>query len=183
MSRPPRSQSDERAEAHRVSLPRWAAFIVSSILWVVGMPLAHGVLPWAVSLLTRRHGWTQGPGIWNLLGLIPLAVGTACLIWVMVSHFARTPARVELEWTPQYLLIRGPYVFSRNPMYVGELALWLGWALFYGSVAILLVGTVLSAAMNWLAIPREERALEARFGEAYLHYKRTVPRWLGRPRP
>jgi protein-S-isoprenylcysteine O-methyltransferase Ste14 len=158
------------------------AFIVSSTLWGVGMPLAHGVLPWAVSLLGRRHGWTPGPGTWNLLGLIPLAVGIACLLWVMLSHFARTPARVELEWTPQYLLIRGPYVFTRNPMYVGELALWFGWALFYGSGAVLLACAVLWVAMNWLAIPREEGALEARFGEAYLQYKRTVPRWLGRTR-
>jgi protein-S-isoprenylcysteine O-methyltransferase Ste14 len=31
-------------------------------------------------------------------------------------------------------------------------------------------------------LPREERGLEARFGETYLQYKRTVPRWLGKTR-
>jgi len=30
--------------------------------------------------------------------------------------------------------------------------------------------------------PLEERALEARFGEAYLEYKNKVPRWLGKTR-
>jgi protein-S-isoprenylcysteine O-methyltransferase Ste14 len=29
-------------------------------------------------------------------------------------------------------------------------------------------------------VPWEERNLEARFGEAYLRYKHSVPRWLGR---
>ena len=30
-------------------------------------------------------------------------------------------------------------------------------------------------------IPAEETALEERFGQAYLDYKETVPRWLGTP--
>jgi len=89
----------------------------------------------------------------------------------MVLHLGRTPERVELEWTPKYLLMRGPYVFTRNPMYVAELALWLGWALFYGSVPVFVGFVVLGVVMNFVAVPREERALEARFGEAYLQYK------------
>lgn len=56
----------------------------------------------------------------------------------MVLHVTRTPARVKLEWTPTYLLRNGPYAFTRNPMYVAELALWFGWALLYGSVAVLI---------------------------------------------
>ena len=36
--------------------------------------------------------------------------------------------------------------------------------------------------MNFRVVPREERELEARFGEAYRQYKRMVPRWLGKVR-
>lgn len=36
--------------------------------------------------------------------------------------------------------------------------------------------------MNFRVVPREERTLEARFGEVYLHYKHTVPRWLEKTR-
>ena len=54
----------------------------------------------------------------------------------------------------------------------------LGWALFYGSVSIL-VGAVLAWILfNFVVVPREERDLEARFGESYLEYKNRVPRWL-----
>jgi protein-S-isoprenylcysteine O-methyltransferase Ste14 len=141
----------------------------------------HGVIPWAVSLLTPRYGWVSGrPGPWNLLGLVPVIAGVACLVWVMVNHITRTPERVVLGSTPGYLLERGPYRFSRNPMYVAELALWLGWAILYGSIAVLVGSLLLWAAMNYRGIPREERNLEARFGEAYLHYKSRVPRWLGK---
>jgi len=93
---------------------------------------------------------------------------------------ARTPERVKLRWTPPYLLTRGPYLITRNPMYVGELALWLGWALFYGSVAVIAGLLVLWVVVNWLVLPREERALEAHFGEPYRQYKIAVPRWFGR---
>ncbi len=67
-------------------------------------------------------------------------------------------------------------------MYLAELALLLGWMLFYGSVAIFITFLVAGAMFNIVIVPREERELEARFGESYLQYKRTVPRWLGEAR-
>lgn len=172
----------EPKKSARASLPRWIALPLAFILWTVLLPLVHGVLPWAISLLTNRHGWTAGrPGIWNLPALILVATGTGCLIWILVLHFVRTPERVELELTPKYLLKGGPYAFTRNPMYLAILGLWLGWALFYGSVAVL-IGCLLLRVLMHFVVSREERALEARFGEAYLQYKSSVPRWLGRTR-
>jgi len=160
---------------------RGVALSVASVVWLVGIPLAHAAIPWAISLLGPRHGWTAGrPAIWNLLGLILIGAGGACLAWIMRLHFARTPESVDWEWTPVYLLMRGPYRFTRNPMYVAELLLWLGWALYFGSVGVLFGAAVLWLLMSSVAVPREERALEARFGDAYLEYKNTVPRWLGK---
>jgi protein-S-isoprenylcysteine O-methyltransferase Ste14 len=161
-------------------MPRWLARILSSVVWLVGVPFAHGGIPWLIASFGTRQGWTDGsPAVWNLVGLAPVAAGVVCLAWVMSHHLARMPEHVKLEWTPSYLLERGPYAFTRNPMYVGELLLWLGQALFYGSAAVLAGGVLLSLAMIRL-IRREERALEARFGERYRDYLRRVPRWLGR---
>ena len=58
----------------------------------------------------------------------------------------------------------------------------LGWVLFPGSVAVLAGFLVALAILSLVNMPLEERALEARFGETYLDYKRRVPRWLGRMR-
>ena len=67
------------------------------------------------NFFTHAQLWMEGrPRIWNLLGLIPVIVGTTCLLWIMVLHLGRTPERVELEWTPKYLLRRGPYVVVTN---------------------------------------------------------------------
>jgi protein-S-isoprenylcysteine O-methyltransferase Ste14 len=150
----------------------------------VGVPLAHGVLPWALSRIGIRHGWEAGrPSAWNLIGLAPVAAGVVVLAWCFVGGLARVhelPRRMEGLGFP-LLMDWGPYAFSRNPMYVGEFTLWLGWSILYGSVAVLF-GFLALVVTIALVVPREERGLEGRFGESYRRYKAAVPRWLGRPR-
>src|SRR3954453_9336251 len=161
--------------SRKINLPRWMAVALGFFAWFVAIPLAHCGLPWAISLLTPRYGWTEGkPGVWNLFGLIVVAFGIVCLIWIMVLGIAQTPKKVELEWNSSFLLIRGPYAHTRNPMYVAELGLWLGWAIFYDSVLILIGFAVLCGGIHFVVLPREERALEERFGEVYRQYKRKV---------
>jgi len=156
-------------------IPRWLAYVLFVIIW--------GVVPWALSLLTPRYGWVAGrPGFWNLLGLIPLVAGIAGSLWTLVLHFAES--RDGLDWEPDksYLLTRGSYRFSRNPMYLSELTLLFGWVLLYGSVAVFIAFLVWWAWFSFVQVPQEERTIESRFGEAYLEYKCAVPRWLGRIR-
>ena len=102
------------------------------------------------------------------------------------SHLAHGPGvrtsgagteRVQLDWSPKIFFKRGPYEFSRHPMYLAELALWLGWAIFYGSLGVLAGFAVFAIVVSRLG-PIEERALEARFGEEYRAYAKDVPRWL-----
>jgi protein-S-isoprenylcysteine O-methyltransferase Ste14 len=147
------------------------------------IPLGFGVhvaLPWAISFLTPRFGWNGGgPNSANLIGLIPAAAGLAMIAWALSLHFVSDTGVVRWEAVPRHLLLRGPYRFSRNPMYVLELVMWLGWTLFYGSVAVF-VGLVLWwMFFAFYQVPTEERQLEARFGESYRRYRDAVPRWLG----
>jgi len=157
------------------------AFVLFPLLFLV----AHGVLPWAISLLGPRYGWTdRSPTLWNLLGLVPVAVGVMALIWLTVNGYAQirqVPERVELNWEPKILMTRGPYAYSRNPMYLTELGLWLGWVVLYGSI-IVFAGFVALGLMVSILAPREKRALEAKFGEAYRRSGARVPRWLDIPR-
>jgi hypothetical protein len=102
-------RADGTAKAlNGVSVPRWLALILSSFAWFVAIPLAHGVVPWAISLVTHRYGRTAGrPGIWNLPGVIPAALGAALLIWVLVVGISQTPKWVKLGLTPSVLMMRG----------------------------------------------------------------------------
>src|SRR5262249_1705854 len=138
-------------------------------------------------------GWTErGPGPWNWLGLIPVAVGVAGLAWVfgtMFAQFPRLPEVVELDEgegfltaTSRILITHGPFALSRNPMFLSGLSVWIGWAIFYGSVSVGVAILLFWAFANYLKVPQEERGLEARFGDEYRAYRRRVPRWLGIPR-
>jgi protein-S-isoprenylcysteine O-methyltransferase Ste14 len=73
---------------------------------------------------------------------------------------------------------KGPYRFSRNPIYLAFSLLQLGLSLWVNSLA-LLITLIPAVALMWLVvIPREERYLEARFPSEYLPYKASVRRWL-----
>jgi protein-S-isoprenylcysteine O-methyltransferase Ste14 len=169
------SSKQKQPQKARV-LPLWQACPLALFVW--------GVLPWAISLLTPHYGWAVGrPGTWNLLGLIPVVVGAAGLFWGMSAHTIHFP-KLGIDWEPDksYLLRNGLYAYSRNPMYVAELILMLGWVIFYGSIAVLIALLAWYVLFNYYQIPLEERILEAHFGDVYREYKSEVPRWLGNVR-
>ncbi len=172
-----RSGAAEPSTRRRIH--RWARPL---LLIPLGLGV-HVALPWAISLLVPRYGWSDGrPGAWNLIGLIPAALGLAMIAWGLSLHFVRTTGVTQWEGTPRQLLYEGPYRFSRNPMYLLELVMWLGWAIFYGSVAVFIGFILWWVFFTFIQIPTEERQLRARFGETYLGYQKTVPRWFGLPR-
>jgi protein-S-isoprenylcysteine O-methyltransferase Ste14 len=142
--------------------------------------LAHIAAPWALSLLSRRYGWEAGrPGPWNLLALLLVIPGLAFTAWMVTVHYRASPNTFVQFQQGNTLMTPGPYALSRNPMYVVELAFWLGWALFYGSLTVLIGFLLWFGLFVFVLVPSEERDLEARFGEAYRAYKQAVPRWLG----
>ena len=152
-------------------LPWTVGFLLGLLLWEV--------LPWAIAQLTPHFGWTAGrPGPWNLLGLIPVLVGTAGFVWGVKRHAAHSLQGVDWQLEKSYLLTDGLYARSRNPMYLSELTLLFGWAIFYGSVTVLVAFVLWWAFFNFFAIPQEERVMEAHFGETYREYKNRVRRWL-----
>ena len=81
------------------------------------------------------------------------------------------------------LVASGPFRFVRNPLYIGNIALWIGLTLVGGlpwlaaSVALLL-GFEYHAIVKW-----EEQLLETRLGDAYRGYMAMVPRWFPRRPP
>ena len=164
-----------KESSKRVHLPRWMTPILLLMLFL----LVHVTAPWGLSLLSTRYGWVnERPGTWNLLALLPVVIGIACTVWLIVLHFSASQQSF-LEWQPgQKLITPGLYAFSRNPMYLCELVFWFGWALFYGSLTVLIGFLLWFVLFNFVIVPWEERDLEARFGEAYRAYKAQVPRWL-----
>ncbi|RYU09850.1 methyltransferase family protein [Nocardioides iriomotensis] len=76
------------------------------------------------------------------------------------------------------MIAEGPYRLSRNPLYVGLLALNLGLALLIPTFWVLVLFPVAVLLADWGAVRPEERFLHERFGAPYDDYRRRVRRWL-----
>lgn len=76
------------------------------------------------------------------------------------------------------LVTGGPFRFSRNPLYLSLTTLYLGITLYFDALWLLIMLVPVLAFVHWRIVLREERYLEARFGDAYRAYKARVRRWF-----
>jgi protein-S-isoprenylcysteine O-methyltransferase Ste14 len=110
-------------------------------------------------------------------GIVIAALGVALDAWALVLFLrARTGVIPFSEATA--LVLRGPYRWTRNPMYLGMAAILLGFAIYLGSVTPFIVIPAFMALIAERFIAPEEEMLEKAFGQPYLDYKARVRRWL-----
>jgi protein-S-isoprenylcysteine O-methyltransferase Ste14 len=144
-------------------------------LWppvAIGGPLLAG---WAA---TRAWGDPVDLGGWRVpVGWVLVMLFVGWNGWSL-ALFARHQTGLLPGQSTRAMIEHGPYRFSRNPLYVGLLALYLALALLAPTVwgLVLLPAAVL--LVLWGAIRPEERFLHERFGPAYDDYTRRVRRWL-----
>ncbi len=81
----------------------------------------------------------------------------------------------------QRLVTYGAFRWVRNPLYVGNFLIWMGFVVISGVLWFLPVAILLFAVEYTLIVAYEEGVLESIFGGEYLAYKRTTPRWIPRP--
>ncbi|WP_438431428.1 methyltransferase family protein [Gorillibacterium sp. sgz500922] len=90
-----------------------------------------------------------------------------------------TSWRAGIDASQQTRLIRrGIYRFSRNPAFVGFDLFYLGFALAF-SHGLILVLLALCIVLLHLQILEEEKFLPTVFGQEYLDYRRSTPRYFG----
>ncbi len=144
-------------------------------LWppvAIGAPLLLG---W---LATRLWGDPVDLGAWRLLLgwlLVLLFVGwNGWSLWLFGRHGTGLLPGQETS----SMIEEGPYRLSRNPLYVGLLALYLALALLIPTFWGLVLFPVAALLVRWGAIRPEERFLHDRFGAPYDEYTQRVRRWL-----
>jgi protein-S-isoprenylcysteine O-methyltransferase Ste14 len=76
------------------------------------------------------------------------------------------------------LVTDGPFRIRRNPIYMGEVLIFLGLAQATLNIWLAIMAPIFAIAILRLAILPEERHLEARFGQEYLDYKERTRRWF-----
>ena len=142
-------------------------------------PVAAGV-PWLAGWwVGRRLGARAvGTGRWVLAAgralLLAFALWNGWCLW----YFARYRTGLMPGQDTNVLLTSGPYRVSRNPLYVGLVAGYIGAALMARSAGALALTPVAWAGLHWGAVLPEEAYLRGRLGKPYQDYRRRVQRWL-----
>ena len=104
---------------------------------------------------------------------LAVAIGAPSL-----AAFRRSDSSPRFGKSVTALVRRGPYRFSRNPLYLALLAVVLGFAFLLDNAWLAIGVPILFVVLDRLVIRREERFLLRLFGDEYVSYCERVRRWL-----
>jgi protein-S-isoprenylcysteine O-methyltransferase Ste14 len=153
----------------------WLA--IRSVAWAAVVPgVVAGYVPWKYFELSQVHLTPLDAR--HLLGLVGMGAGLALLaasIWQFARRGGGTLAPVD---PPSQLVVRGPYRFVRNPMYLSVTTILLGEFLLTRSSALLAYWAIWFALVNLFVVGYEEPTLRRRFGASYERYTGRVGRWI-----
>lgn len=125
-------------------------------------------LPWLPKPLSD---FAFGAGIIVIIGAAWIEIAA-----VRTLMQAKTPVLPTRR--AEHLVTKGPYAFTRNPIYLGNTVLMLGAGLVFGLLWFLPAALLAAFITQKLAVEQEEKHLEARFGRAYREYRKKVRRWI-----
>jgi protein-S-isoprenylcysteine O-methyltransferase Ste14 len=117
------------------------------------------------------------PLLWNILGIIPLALGVVInIIADNALHKVKTTVKPFEE--PSVLVTDGVFRISRNPMYLGFAFILMGVAVLMGSITPYVVIPLFVVLMDRIFVQAEEQTLAEKFGAAWLEYTEKTRRWM-----
>ena len=143
------------------------------------------------SVLFRHRGWLPllflgiplimpgftSPFRWEV-GLALIVIGEGIRLAGVAAAGSVTRRRSR---NVQRLVTYGIFAWVRNPLYVGNFLIWMGFVTISGVLWFLPFAVLLFALEYELIVRYEEGVLESIFGRDYLDYKNCTPRWIPRP--
>src|SRR5438309_10865883 len=129
------------------------------------------LLTWSGVVRPEPNGAPQ------IAAMIVSSIGTVIALWCIFTFVfvgKGTPAPFD---PPRRLVIRGPYRFVRNPMYISAVLVLAGLAIFYQSISVAIYAGLFLLAAHIFVVAYEEPTLRRTFGQEYDAYCVRVRRW------
>ncbi len=137
---------------------RFALFLAGGIVldWIIPINFGHG---------------------WGWLGLI-LVIGALAFGKWAIETFKKAGTNVPPNKPAIKIVTDGPFKYSRNPMYLCFLVMYVGLAMLADAPLMLFLTGGLWYVLDQQVIEKEEEYLTAKFGDRYLSYCDRVRRWI-----
>jgi protein-S-isoprenylcysteine O-methyltransferase Ste14 len=134
----------------------------------------------AIALQTAmRLPWPPSPirELFSLFGIMLAGIAIAIDVSALLA-LRRANTTVLPHKGSSRLVTAGPFGFSRNPIYLGNVLLLFGLGMAFGNLWFWVLALPAGALTQQLAIRREEAHLQAKFPAAWNAYRRKVRRWI-----
>ncbi|MGR8999336.1 MAG: methyltransferase family protein [Gammaproteobacteria bacterium] len=120
------------------------------------------------------------PGVYLMIaGLLMVSIGQGLRILTIGLVYIVRGGRKRRIYAKK-LVTDGLFSHCRNPLYVGNILIVIGFLFISGNITGLIVGSLVFLAIYRLIVHSEESFLSATFAEAYTAYCANVPRWIPR---
>jgi protein-S-isoprenylcysteine O-methyltransferase Ste14 len=139
----------------------WALAVLVGLTlnWLMPLPFMPAAVP---------AGWTGGA---------VFALALALFAWAIVT-MTRAGSNVPTNRPTTAIVDRGPYRFTRNPIYLAMFIGLVGLAMAFNSLWLLAALVPFALIIRTGVVAREEAYLERKFGDVYRQYRARVRRWL-----
>ena len=93
-------------------------------------------------------------------------------------HMIKAGTNIDVRKPAKAIVTSSVYSYTRNPMYLSLAILLLAFSLLFNALWIAIMIPFFVIVIQKGVIEREEKYLERKFGDEYLHYKKRVRRWI-----
>jgi len=111
------------------------------------------------------------------IGLL-IILPSVTLAALSFREFKKAETNVDPYKPSTAIITSGPFRYTRNPLYVTLSFVIIGLGIWLDNIWIIAMLVPVLILMHYGVIKKEEQYLTKKFGDKYLKYKETVPRWF-----
>jgi len=143
----------------------WQYWLTWTVFYLVfGLNAALLILNW--------NSWVFKSDLRFIVGLPLTLLGALLVSWGIATLGVQNTSGLKAGF-----VATGPYRFTRNPQYLGDITLFLGLSIVANSLYLWI--THVLTIIIFVIIPlAEETWLEGQYGEEYVQYKHEIPRFF-----
>jgi protein-S-isoprenylcysteine O-methyltransferase Ste14 len=156
--------------------PRRAITVAWGLLFI---GVVFGWLPFYAAERNADLNWPRWDVPGGRIAGVGLFAGGLALSLYCSRMFARIGKGTPVPFDPpKELVVSGLYRYTRNPIYVAQVAILLSYFLYFGHLALLAHAGAWALLVQAWVVWVEEPGLRRRFGKSYARYAQEVPRWF-----